>query len=167
MKSTWSDRSKVAPILILRLAIGWHFLFEALVKLYNPGWSAKGYLMSSDGWFSFFFHWLGGNETLLALVDFLNTFGLLFVGLGLLLGLFYKGATIVGLALLSLYYLAHPPILSNNGMPTEGNYFLVDKVFIEAIAMWVLFKFRTNIKYGLDGLIWNKKVEKVNQIVKS
>jgi len=158
-----SDRSYAAPMLALRLAIGWRFLFEALVKLYNPGWSAKGYLLSSEGWFSFFFHWLAGNETLLRAVDFLNTFGLLFVGLGLLLGLFYKAATITGLVLLSLYYLAHPPILSNSGIPAEGNYFLVDNVLILTVAMWALLKFRTNLTYGLDGYILSKKGERISQ----
>lgn len=164
MKNGFSDYSKVIPVLCLRLAIGWHFLYEALIKLYNPAWSAKGYLMSSEGPFAFFFRWLAGSETLLGAVDFLNTFGLLFVGLGLLLGLFYRAAAIAGILLLSMYYLAHPPLLSSGGIPTEGNYFLVDKVFIEAMAMWVLLKFRTNRQYGLDGMIFRNRIEKVNQI---
>jgi len=151
-------------VLLLRLAIGWHFFYEALVKLYNPGWSAKGYLASAEGVFAFFFKWLAGNEFLLSLVDFINMFGLLFVGLGLLLGLFYRGATIVGMALLGLYYLAHPPLFSGSSIPTEGSYFLINKTLIEAIAIFVLMKFPTNQVYGLDGLLFkNIKPEKVAQ----
>jgi thiosulfate dehydrogenase [quinone] large subunit len=120
--------------------------------------------MSSEGVFSFFYRWLAGNEFLLSVVDFLNMFGLLFVGLGLLLGLFYRSAAITGLLLLSLYYLAHPPLLAGSSIPTEGSYFLINKTLIEAIAIFVLMRFPTNIAYGLDGLIFNRsKPEKVAQ----
>ena len=162
--STFSKKSQMIPILVLRLAIGWHFFYEALVKMYNPGWSAKGYLMSSEGIFAFFFRWLAGNEFLLSVVDFINIFGLLFVGAGLLLGVLYRYATILGFALLVLYYLAHPPLLGGSAIPTEGSYFLINKTLIEAIAMIVLLKFPTNRIYGLDRLIFNnKKSEKIPQ----
>jgi thiosulfate dehydrogenase (quinone) large subunit len=164
MKNLFETNPKTVAILLLRLAIGWHFLFEALTKLYNPAWTAKGYLMSSEGLFAFFFQWLGSNGFLMSAVDFINSFGMLLIGMGLLLGLFYKGAAIGGLFLLVMYYLAHPPMLSGNNIPTEGNYFLVDKVLIEAFAMFVLLKFPTNIQYGLDGLLFNRKqVENVTQ----
>ena len=162
--SVFNRKSQMMPVLFLRIAIGWHFFYEALVKIYNPGWSAKGYLMSSEGIFSFFFKWLAGNEILLSFVDFINMFGLLFVGLGLLLGLFYKASTIAGLALLSLYYLAHPPLFANSSIPAEGSYFIINKTLIEAIAILVLMRFPTNKIYGLDGLLFKKdKSEKVAQ----
>ncbi|MGK7395549.1 MAG: DoxX subfamily [Candidatus Cyclobacteriaceae bacterium M3_2C_046] len=162
--SAFNKKSQMLPLLLLRIAIGWHFFYEALVKLYIPGWSAKGYLMSSEGVFSFFYRWLAGNEFLLAVTDFLNMFGLLFVGLGLLLGLFYRSATIAGLLLLSLYYLAHPPLLAGSSISTEGSYFLINKTLIEALALFVLMKFPTNLSYGLDGLFFNKsKTEKIAQ----
>ncbi len=25
----------------LRMLIGWHFLYEGLIKLFNPGWTSK------------------------------------------------------------------------------------------------------------------------------
>jgi hypothetical protein len=34
---------------ILRVAIGWHFLYEGLTKLFNPAWTAAGYLESATG----------------------------------------------------------------------------------------------------------------------
>ena len=44
------DNEKIRGTLIfLRLAIGWHFLYEGLMKLYNPDWTAFGYLASAQG----------------------------------------------------------------------------------------------------------------------
>jgi len=36
---------------ILRIFIGWHFLYEGLAKLFSP-WSSAGYLMESQWLFS-------------------------------------------------------------------------------------------------------------------
>ena len=36
---------------LLRMAIGWHFLYEGVWKLVQENWSAKGFLQSSD-WFA-------------------------------------------------------------------------------------------------------------------
>ena len=32
---------------ILRLLVGWHFLYEGISKLAIPGWSSSAYLMES------------------------------------------------------------------------------------------------------------------------
>jgi len=49
---------KYAPFLItlLRILIGWYFLYEGISKLLNTGWSAKMYLMGSKWILSDFFH---------------------------------------------------------------------------------------------------------------
>ncbi|NRA47766.1 MAG: hypothetical protein HRU12_01415 [Phaeodactylibacter sp.] len=44
---------------LLRLFVGWHFMFEGLIKILTPGWTAKGYLMSAQGFLAPFFNWLG------------------------------------------------------------------------------------------------------------
>ena len=41
-------------LVALRVLIGWHFLYEGLVKVVNPNWSSAGYLMDSQGFFSGF-----------------------------------------------------------------------------------------------------------------
>ena len=33
-----------ALLVLLRVAIGWHFLYEGVVKILNPGWTAAGFL---------------------------------------------------------------------------------------------------------------------------
>ena len=44
-------------------------------------------------------------------VDFLNTWGLIAIGLGLILGLFTRAAAISGAILLFVYYLNNPPLI--------------------------------------------------------
>ncbi|MBI3466474.1 MAG: hypothetical protein HY000_25960 [Planctomycetes bacterium] len=58
-------------LVVLRLAIGWHFLYEGLHKLESQGtpqaWSAEGYLRGATGPFADFFHKLADDK---APIDF-------------------------------------------------------------------------------------------------
>lgn len=138
----------------LRILIGWHLLYEGVVKLWNPGWSAGGYLMDSQGPFAELFYAMAANPSALAVIDVLNVWGLILVGLGLIAGLFTRLALIGGIALLSLYYLSHPPLIGvEYALPSEGSYLFVNKNLIEIIAMAVLLVFPTGRMFGLDGLI--------------
>jgi len=73
---------------LLRWLIGWHLLYEGLVKLTNPSWSAKAYLASADGLFPGLFHSLAETEGLLRVVDYVNMWGLTIIGFSLLIGIF-------------------------------------------------------------------------------
>ncbi|MDX5478206.1 MAG: DoxX subfamily, partial [Cyclobacteriaceae bacterium] len=46
-----------SALVLLRLLIGWHFLYEGVIKLYSPAWTAKGYLMSAT-YLESFFRWM-------------------------------------------------------------------------------------------------------------
>ncbi len=144
-------------MVILRVAIGWHFLYEGIVKLLNPNWSAVGYLLDSKGIFSFFYQSLASNPQVLNVVNFLNEWGLVFIGLGLVLGVFTRLSTIAGMVLLAFYYFSHPPFIGMNyALPNEGSYLLVDKVFIEFCALGVLSVFPTGRFIGIDRFIFKK-----------
>ncbi len=152
---------------LLRVGIGWHFLYEGFVKLLSPAWSAEGYLMNSSGFLSGLFQSMAQNEGVLTVVNFLNIWGLILVGLGLFLGLFTRPAQFAGIALLAIYYLSNPPFLSNNGAGFEGSYMFVSKDLLEIIALIVLSVFQTGKFLGLDGLfsrLFHIPVQKVNQI---
>lgn len=138
---------------ILRVAIGWHFLYEGFAKLLDPEWTAAGYLESSTGLLAPLFHALAGNETLLAMVNILNTWGLLLAGMGLFLGLFTRLAQGAGIALLLLYYLSHPPIFTEPGFFREGSYFIISKDLLEMLALVALMFFPTGRFLGVDGLL--------------
>ena len=49
-------------LVLLRIAIGWHFLYEGLAKLFTPNWSSASYLDSSQWILRDFFQWILANE---------------------------------------------------------------------------------------------------------
>src|SRR5262245_60820297 len=48
-------------LVLLQLAIGWHFFYEGVWKLQNPSWSSKGYLKNSAGPASLPLRWSAGD----------------------------------------------------------------------------------------------------------
>ncbi|MCF8346433.1 MAG: DoxX family membrane protein [Bacteroidales bacterium] len=148
-------------LVILRVAIGWHLLYEGVIKLMNPNWSSVGYLLDSKGWFAGVFHSIAANPDVLQVADFLNIWGLILVGLGLILGLFTKLSSYGGIALLALYYLSHPPLLNEiYAIPSEGNYLFINKNLIELITLTVLVLFPTGKNIGLDRFIFRNTAAK-------
>ena len=149
----WTRFQSVA-LVTLRIAIGWHFLYEGLAKLTNPYWTSAGYLAESKWWLSGIFLDIAASPGLLTVVDFLNVWGLILIGAGLMLGVFTRGATIAGIVLLALYYLAAPPLIGlSYAMPAEGSYMIVNKVLIELVALIVLLAFPTGRVLGVDRLV--------------
>lgn len=148
---------QVTWLVLLRVAVGWHFLYEGLVKMINTSWTPFGYLMDSKGIFAPLFVALASHPALLRLVAFLNEWGLILIGLGLILGLFTRLAAWSGMLLLAFYYLSHPPVTGlSYALPSEGSYFLIDKVVIEFLAMGVLAIFPTGKIIGLDRLLFSR-----------
>jgi len=125
-------------ITVFRVAIGWHFLYEALSKLMAGNWSAAGYLSSSIGPFSGFYQWMGGSESVMSVVDPLNIAALILIGLALSLGLAIRISAVSGVVLLMLYYFAHPPFGASLMASTEGSLYIVNKNMIEALALLLL-----------------------------
>ncbi|WP_080902711.1 DoxX family protein [Parabacteroides sp. Marseille-P3160] len=141
-------------LVLLRLLIGWHFLYEGVAKILSPGWSAYPYLMDSGGFLSSFFQSIASNPSLLGIVNIVNAYGLTVVGLGLILGCFSRLASIGGILFLALFYLSHPPFVGASYiMPTEGSYLWIDKNVIEMGALMVLIYFPTSQIIGLDRFI--------------
>jgi len=141
-------------LVALRMLLGWYFLYEGLIKIANPDWSSFGYLMDSQGICRNFFQSMAANANVLATVDFLNKWGLAFIGLGLIAGLFTRLALFFGLLLLTLYYCSHPPLASVTYlMPQEGSYLWVNKTLIEILVMAVLMVFPTGHIVGIDRLL--------------
>ncbi|MCB0372195.1 MAG: DoxX family membrane protein [Muricauda sp.] len=144
-----------ASVTLLRILIGWHFLFEGIVKLYNPEWTSFGYLATAQGPFDWFFTALIGDSTI-GLVDTMNIIALMVVGITFTLGIFERLGAIVGMGLLALYFFAHPPFPGLTQMNVEGSYWLVNKNLIELVACWVIFQLPTGRYFGLDYLRKNK-----------
>lgn len=143
---------------ILRVIIGWHFLYEGLVKAMNPNWSSAGFLMDSGGFLSGFFHRLAANPVILTTVDYLNIWGLIAIGLGLILGAFNRVALWAGITLLAFYYLSHPPFVGlKYQLPMEGSYLIINKNLIEMAAMIILLIFPAHQRFGIDRFLFRNK----------
>jgi uncharacterized membrane protein YphA (DoxX/SURF4 family) len=138
---------------LTRVFIGWHFLYEGLIKVFG-NWSAESYLLNTRGFLSGFYHALAQNPSLLDIVNGLNAWGLLLIGLALFLGVFTRLAGISGILLLMLYFLAYIPLgYYNRQLLAEGNYLLINKSLIEAMALLVLVLLPRNRMYGLGQLL--------------
>ena len=156
MKNDSYTKGQLNALVLLRLFIGWHFLYEGLIKLFSPSWTAKGYLAGSSGPLKGFFQWLAG-DAMIGAIDFLNVAALIFVGLALTLGFWTKLFSYVGIGLLVLYYLAYPPLPGWEVTgPAEGSYFIINKNLVEAIALAVLIQFPTAHYFGLEGFFKKK-----------
>ncbi len=144
----------LVSLVALRVAIGWHFMYEGISKLFQDNWTSYAFLMDSQGWFAGFFHRLASNQTALAVSDQLNMWGLTLIGLALMTGTFTKVAKIAGILLLLFYFAAQPPLIMAEYMfPSEGSYLWVNKTLIELLALAVLFVFPTGHIIGIDRLL--------------
>lgn len=149
-------KSQISAVVILRLLIGWHFLYEGVLKIFTPSWTARGYLLSAEGPFEDFFIGLA-RDGLIETIDFLNIAGLIAIGLALVLGFMERPAALAGTVLLITYYLAHPPFMGLSQLGMEGNYWLVNKNLIEAAALLVVSVFPTAQVFGLELLLRRRK----------
>jgi thiosulfate dehydrogenase [quinone] large subunit len=139
---------------VLRVAIGWHFLYEGLAKLTAPSWSAAGYLKQARGPFADLFKALAGNANLLAYADSITMWGLAAVGLLLMLGLFTRLACLGGIAFILLFYLCNPPFVGYfYSIPTEGSYLIVNKNLVELCALFVVLVTGSGRVAGLDRIV--------------
>jgi uncharacterized membrane protein YphA (DoxX/SURF4 family) len=138
----------------IRILLGWLFLYEGISKLISTNWSAAGYLMESHWILSGLFHWMASNPTVLEIIDFLNIWGLICIGLGLFLGFLTRVASISCALLLLLYFLANPPLVGFMGESTgEGQYLVVNKNLVVMAMLILMASIPKRFFYGLDRLI--------------
>jgi len=153
MRSEYSG-VQLTALVGLRFAIGWHFFYEGVSKAVNAYWTSAGFLDQSQGFMSEWFIDLASNPSTLAVVDFLNVWGLILVGLGLMLGGLTRTAAAFGVLMLLMYYIATPPWPGLvYTIPAEGSYLFINKTLIELCALCVTLVFSTGHIVGLDRLV--------------
>jgi thiosulfate dehydrogenase (quinone) large subunit len=153
-------RFQVATLVALRMLIGWHFLYEGIAKITNPYWTAAGYLAEAKGFLKQWAVNVAASPTAVTVVDYLNEYGLVLIGLGLLVGICTRFSMLTGIVLLALYYIVAPPFPGYSyAMPSEGSYIVVNKVLIEAAALMVLLAFPASRQYTLDALFLGARAQ--------
>ena len=161
MKNSNVMKAQSNGLLLMRLLVGWHFLYEGVLKLYNPAWTARGYLFGAS-FLNPFFTWLA-QPSQISIIDSLNIVGLIAIGAGLLLGVRIRWASVAGILLLGFYYLAYPPFPGLEQGPSEGSYWIVNKNLIEMAALYVLYQFSNSAGFGIEDFLMKKKVGSAGQ----
>ena len=148
------SRASLWTLTLMRVLVGWHFLYEGLSKVNAESWSSVGYLRQARGPFAETFRWIASQPNLLANADMTTKWGLTVVGLCLVLGLFTRLASVGGAILILLFYFAAPPFIGYfYSLPSEGSYLVVNKNLVELAALAVIFTTRTGHFAGLDRIL--------------
>jgi thiosulfate dehydrogenase [quinone] large subunit len=151
MKDGKLSRGPMIAITVLRVMVGWHFLYEGIAKMTAASWSSSGYLKQARGPFAALFKWLAGQPNLLANADIITMYGLTIVGVLLILGLFTRLASLGGIGFIVLFYLCNPPFVGYfYSIPTEGSYLIVNKNLVELCALVVILVTGSGRFAGLD-----------------
>ena len=141
IKESYSGGVSLAFI-FLRLVMGVLFFLAGWSKLMtDDGWSAAGYLQHATGPFASWFMSLAGNPV----VDQLNMWGLLLIGLAFLSGLFMRPAAFFGMLMMLLYYFS-----DFVGNTAHG---VIDEHIVYATVLFLFFVGGFGHVFGIDGLI--------------
>lgn len=168
MTSTVKTSERILPwfLTIVRIAIGWHFLYEGLAKIFAAGWSSAPYLAASRWIFAPLFNSMAESTAVVAAVDFLNIWGMILVGLGLMTGLFTRWASAGGAIMLFFFFVAYPPIPGYMfGVPVEGSYLWVNRNLIEFFILASFIFLSPYYLFSIDRLYLRWKEEKARKPV--
>lgn len=139
---------------ILNLVVGWHLLYEGVVKIIDPSWSSASYLVTARGPLAGLFQALAESQFWLPIIDFLNIAGLTLIGLCIMTGILTRYAAVCGIVLIGLYYIANPPLAATGvGYASEGHYLVVNKNLIEMIVLLIIAIVPISWYYGIGQLL--------------
>lgn len=157
MREQVYSKAQITWLIILRLFIGWHFMYEGMIKIVNPKWTSLPYLLDSKGPLSSFFVQLTQDDFLMILINFVNEWALLLIGIGLTVGCLFRLSAVGGMILLAMYTLSHPSFIgASYMMPFEGSYLWIDKNMVELAALGLLCVFPTSHIIGFDRVLGHK-----------
>lgn len=129
-------------LFVLRLVTGWLMFYAGITKILDPNWSAAGYLKNAQT-FGDFYNWLA-QPGILDVVNFVNEWGLAFLGVSLILGIAVRLSSSLGAILMILYYF---PAVK---FPFVEHGFLVEEHIIYAAVLAFFAVVRAGRYYGLE-----------------
>lgn len=129
-------------LFLLRIAMGWMFLYAGLTKILNPEWSAAGYLGGAKAFISLF-NWFASPANI-GWINFVNEWGQILLGISLILGIGVRLSSILGAVLMMLYYL---PL----GFPyPNAHAFIVDEHIVYTLVLLFFAAVRAGRVWGLE-----------------
>ena len=134
---------RIISLLVLRLSLGALFFYSGITKVLDPSWSAAFYLKGAKT-FPAFYQWFL-DPSILPTINLVNEWGMILIGVALILGIFVRVASLGGIMLMILYYF---PIL--DGFYPNAHSFIVDEHVVYACALFVLASFRAGRVFGQE-----------------
>jgi thiosulfate dehydrogenase (quinone) large subunit len=130
-------------VFVLRMIMGWFFFYAGITKVLDAGWTSVGYVKGAKSFVDLYQWFL--SPQVLPVVDFMVKWGLTMLGVSLLLGLFVRASSYLGMALMFLLYL---PVLN---FPLVGaRAYLVDEHIIYMAGLLILASFKAGHVWGLE-----------------
>lgn len=140
-------------ILFMRLAMGWVLLQGGLTKVFDPSWSAEGFLLhavADTNPFAEVFASLAGSPV----VDFLVVWGLILTGVGVFFGVLLRFSAFWAAIMMFMFYLAALLGGFSSGLALEHG-FVINEHIIYIAILWGLSTFGAGQIFGVDG--WLRK----------
>jgi len=130
-------KAREVCLTFLRLAIGWHFLYEGMWKLMQEeGWSCLSYLGAAQGPLAPLFKWMAAQGWIVTTGNWAVQLGLVAIGLALISGIMARVAALFGIALMGMFYCCQPPEPFATAMSgADGRFFLLERNAIEALGL--------------------------------
>ena len=155
MSATVNQRFQFA----FRMLMAWTFLYAASHQVFNPKFSAAGFLRQTKTFHDVYA--IFTSPSLDPILTFLVGYGHLLIGLSLLVGLLVRVSSLAGVALLLVYWTAHMewPYIENS------NNLIVDYHIVYATVCIYLFASRAGHVLGLDGVIAHWKPVQSNPLL--
>lgn len=153
---------------IIRIVVGWHFLYEGFAKIISGTWSSAPFLAGSRWIFAPVFNAMAESAAVTGFVDLLNIWGMILIGAGLILGVFIRFASGAGALMLLFYFVAYPPIPGYTvSVPVEGSYLWINKTLIELFVLLAFVFIPGEMQFSLARLYRRWKEEKARKPVPS
>lgn len=134
--------SQKISLFLLRVSLGWLFFYAGITKVVNDAWSAEGYIKGAKTFSGFYNLLLSPN--VLPVINFVNEWGLVLLGVSLIVGIAVRLSSFFGIILMLLYYLVLDFPYPN------ANSYIVDQHIVYIFSLFAFISFRAGRVWGLD-----------------
>ena len=142
-----SDCTTKNFIVYFRIAMAWTFLYAASHQVFDPSFSAVGFLSKTKTFHDFFAQFAA--PAALPYTNFLVEWGHLLIGLSLLFGFMTRVSAAFGTLLMIVYYFAHMdfPFIDD-----KTNFIMEFHLVYAGVLLWLIAAKAGHV-WGLDGWI--------------
>jgi thiosulfate dehydrogenase [quinone] large subunit len=142
-----SESASKSFIVFFRLAMGWTFLYAASHQVFDPSWSAVGFLNKTKTFHDFYAQFAAPGVA--PYTTFLVEWGHLLIGLSLLFGLMTRVSAAFGTFLMIVYYFAHMdfPYIDDN-----SNFIMEFHLVYAGVLLWLI-AVKAGHVWGLDAWV--------------